>query len=470
MSSGNAHQDRLHEELDTAIQENAPVGKLEDAEIQRLVALSNDASFQRSERVPVKSVEAFEPRSLVSIAMAAQRRRESELRTAIAAGATIDDEGANPEAAAADPAADPAGETDDNSGKQANPEAGADADGADAQAAVQAETAGDEAGEGASADDAPSSTSKVDFEAGRTEGLEEGRRVGFDEGQAKGMEEGRAAGRAEASAQLERAVQAFEAATARLSELTAVDSDALATSINDAILRLASARAGRAIAEQPDSFADRIEALLATIRTVSGQPSIRLNPADLASIQPLADTRDKLRHCNFVADPSLANGDLSVMVGTIGIDDIIVPREPATDIASDGSEAAVPNAVPDDGPDGPATDTRAETTPDTASDSESAPEAGDMSDSILPEPDTTPDEAATLEAGDAAAAAKPESTADIAPDQGSDSGADTPKDAAEDKSEHLEDDAPENTPETAQEDVGPAADDAAPQPDGDQDV
>ena len=469
MSSGNAHQDRLHEELDTAIQENAPVGKLEDAEIQRLVALSNDASFQRSERVPVKSVEAFEPRSLVSIAMAAQRRRESELRTAIAAGATIDDEGANPEAAAADPAADPAGETDDNSGKQANPEAGADADGADAQAAVQAETAGDEAGEGESADDAPSSTSQVDFEAGRTEGLEEGRRVGFDEGQAKGMEEGRAAGRAEASAQLERAVQAFEAATARLSELTAVDSDALATSINDAILRLASARAGRAIAEQPDSFADRIEALLATIRTVSGQPSIRLNPADLASIQPLADTRDKLRDCNFFADPSLANGDLSVMVGTIGIDDIIVPREPATDIASDGSEAAVPNAVPDDGPDGPATDTRAETTPDTASDSEVAPEAGDMSDSILPEPDTTPDAAATLEAGDAAAA-KPESTADIAPDQGSDSGADTPKDAAEDKSEHMEDDAPENTPETAQEDVGPAADDAAPQPDGDQDV
>ena len=261
-------------------------------------------------------------------------------------------------------------------------------------------------------------------------------------------------------------IQAFEAATSRLSELTAVDSDALAASINDAILRLASARAGRAIAEQPDSFADRIEALLATIRTVSGQPSIRLNPADLASIQPLADTRDKLRHCNFVADPSLANGDLSVMVGTIGIDDIIVPREPATDIATDGSEAAVPDAAPD----GPATDTRAETTPDTASDAEVAPEAGDMSDSILPEPDATPDAGDTLEAGDAAATTEPEGTADTAPDQDADSGADTSRDAAEDTSEHMEDDAPEATPETAQEDVGPAADDAAPQPDGDQDV
>ncbi|MGC6518501.1 MAG: FliH/SctL family protein, partial [Candidatus Puniceispirillaceae bacterium] len=88
-------------------------------------------------------------------------------------------------------------------------------------------------------------------------------------------------------------------------------------------------------AAQPDSFADRIEALLATIRTVSGQPSIRLNPADLTSIQPLADTREKLRHCNFVADGSLAHGDLSVTVGTIGIDDIIVPSEVAAENASE---------------------------------------------------------------------------------------------------------------------------------------
>ena len=188
-----------------------------------------------------------------------------------------------------------------------------------------------EGSEGEATEDVLASTSQVDFEAGRAEGLEEGRRAGFDEGKATGMEEGRTAGRAEASAQLERVIQAFEAATSRLADLTAVDSDALAASINEVILRLASERAGQAIAEQPDSFADRIEALLATIRTVSGQPSIRLNPADLASIQPLADTREKLRHCNFVADESLAHGDLSVMVGTIGIDDIIVQSEASAD-------------------------------------------------------------------------------------------------------------------------------------------
>ena len=320
MSSGNVLQDRLHEELDAAIQENVASGKLEDAEIQRLVQLSNDASYQRSERVPVKTVEAFEPRSLVSIAMAAQRRRESELRTAVAAGAVMDEAATDPAEADADPAGKAS--KDDAAEQPITDKAGA----LDASLDTAVETTADaEGADGEAAEDAPSSTSQVDFEAGRAEGLEEGRRSGFEEGKATGMEEGRSAGRAEASAQLERVIQAFEAATSRLANLTAVDSDALAGSINEAILRLASERAGQAIAEQPDSFADRIEALLSTIRTVSEHPSIRLNPADLASIQPLADTREKLRHCNFVADESLAHGDLSVMIGTIGIDDIIVP-------------------------------------------------------------------------------------------------------------------------------------------------
>jgi len=382
MSSGNAHQERLHEELDAAIEENAPTGKLEDAEIQRLVQLSNDASYQRSERVPVKTVEAFEPRSLVSIAMAAQRRRESELQTAMAAGAVIDEEAADPAEAGGDAAVVAGEEAAAAADQPAMDEVGAPESPDDAAGDV---TDSDEAPEGEAAEDAPSSTSQVDFEAGRAEGLEEGRRAGFDEGQAKGMEDGRAAGRAEASAQLERAVQAFESATTRLSELSAVDSDALAASINDAILRLASERAGQAIAEQPDSFADRIEALLATIRTVSGQPSIRLNPADLASIQPLADTREKLRHCNFVADDSLAHGDLSVMVGTIGIDDIIVPSEAAAkDPAGDTHDAAA-TASDDPGEDvvstaGVETDETLEVT-DTAamSDAEAAkPEDGDQ--------------------------------------------------------------------------------------------
>ncbi len=303
MSSGNAHPTSLDEALDAAVAEETPKGRLEDAEIQRLVELSRDASYQRSDRVPVKTVEAFEPRSLVSIAMAAQRRRETEMQTADATGAVVDEDAGQAGELPVDAAPDAM--TEGDAAMKAGGEAGTDADVA---ADMQAETRKDEGendGELMDGEAGPeaSSNSQVDFEAGRQEGLEEGRRVGFDEGKAAGIEEGRAAGRAEASAQLERAIQAFEAASARLTDLTAVDSDALAAHINQAILELASERAGRAITDQPDSFADRIEELLGTIRTVSGQPAIRLNPADLSSIQPLVEAREKLRHCTFRRRP-----------------------------------------------------------------------------------------------------------------------------------------------------------------------
>ena len=52
--------DRLDEVLDAAAAES-DASKLDDAEIQRLVALSRDASYRRTERVPVKSIEAFDP-------------------------------------------------------------------------------------------------------------------------------------------------------------------------------------------------------------------------------------------------------------------------------------------------------------------------------------------------------------------------------------------------------------------------
>ena len=139
-----------------------------------------------------------------------------------------------------------------------------------------------------------------------------------------GMAEGRAAGSAEASAQLERAIQAFETATASLKDLTEVDSNALSAGIRAAILQLASARAGQVISDMPAAFVSRIEDMISKIRTVTGEPVIRLNSADLAAVAPLIETREKLRHCHFVADNDLASGDLSVTVGNIGIDDFLL--------------------------------------------------------------------------------------------------------------------------------------------------
>ncbi len=334
MSSGTTSSDRLTEALDSVVAEDAQQGRLDDTEIQRLVVLSRDAAYQRSERVPVKTVEVFEPRSLVSIAMDAQRRREAEMRTAPAAGAVIDGDDAAAEATE--------GETvgSDQPAELSTSEPAEDgsslpAAGENEMAPAGADATEDEADNGEpDGDETPTQgTSQIDFEAGRVEGIEEGRRLGVEEGHAKGVEEGRAAGRAEASAQLERAIQAFEAAAETLGGLTKIDTSQLGESIHDTILTLASERAGRAIVDQPDAFADRIEGLLDTIRTASGRPVIHLNPGDLGSIKPIVETREKLRHCSFVAGPGLAAGDLTVSVGTIGIDDILHPESRGSDVA-----------------------------------------------------------------------------------------------------------------------------------------
>ena len=355
MSLGNSmSQGQMNGVLDAELP-----GKLEDAEIQRLVMLSQATEYQRSERVPVKAAEAFEPRSLVSIAMDAQRRRDEELRAAAASAeaAAISVDGADT-AKAADGAntADggdariiaeiergTAAETQDGLVNAASAETG-DAAAADGSINPDTENA-DADGSGTENQDeavAEIAASKADFDAGKAEGLEEGRKLGFEDGHAKGMAEGRAAGSAEASAQLERAIQAFETATASLKDLTEVDSKALSASIRAAILQLASARAGQVISDMPAAFVSRIECMISKIHTVTGEPVIRLNSADLAAVAPLIETREKLRHCHFVADNDLASGDLSVTVGNIGIDDFLLQDdEPDTRADNSAMSAAL---------------------------------------------------------------------------------------------------------------------------------
>ena len=345
MSSSTSSSDRLTEALDSVVAEDAQQGRLDDTEIQRLVVLSRDAAYQRSDRVPVKTVEVFEPRSLVSIAMDAQRRREAEMRTAVAAGAVIDGD----DAVAAEAAEGEAVGSDQlaqlSTSEPAEEGSSLPAAGENEIAPAGADATENEADNGEPDGDLTPTqgTSQIDFAAGRAEGIEEGRRLGVEEGHAKGVEEGRAAGRAEASAQLERAIQAFEAAAETLGGLTKIDTSQLGESIHDTILTLASERAGRAIVDQPNAFADRIEGLLDTIRTASGRPVIHLNPGDLGSIKPLVETREKLRHCSFVAEPGLAAGDLTVSVGTIGIDDILHPASlgsDVTELAADDAPAS----------------------------------------------------------------------------------------------------------------------------------
>ena len=315
-------------------EDDVPAGKLDDAEIARLVSLSTQAAYQRTDNIPVKPKESFEPRTLVTIAMEAHRRREAELQASAAAQETPSLDGA--ETGDGSVNADTSDEAVVAGDTAAASTAVADTADAAAYPTGSMESALLEAGEAEAGEPKLSEEEiaaavaaeklQAEYERGLAEGRTKGEETGHRAGHDKGYEAGRAAGQAEATAQLETAIQGFERATLALANTGTLDLDALTTSIHDAILSLASERAGMAIAEIPEAFAGRIESILATIKQGTEHPQISLNPDDLLALKPIIATREKLQNCSLAADETLASGDLRLVINGIGVEDELQRR------------------------------------------------------------------------------------------------------------------------------------------------
>ena len=334
MQTADAKNDELADDLQLGPllpEEEIPGGKLDDAEIARLVMLSSHADYHRTDNIPVKPKEAFQPRTLVTIAMEAQRRRENEHEAAAhrqavndAGGDAGDDTGEV--AVPVEPVAAPAGATKAETSLKADNEADARVDGdvaggADGDVAQEIILTEEEIAAQAMLEKLQAEYDRG-FAIGTREGDEAGSKAGYD----KGYEAGRAAGQAEASAQLETAIKGFEKATLALANSSALDVNAMTASIQQAILGLASERAGIAIAEMPEAFAARIEGILAGIKTGTDHPVINLNPEDLLALKPIIETREKLQNCTFSADEGLATGDIKMVIDGIGIEDELQRR------------------------------------------------------------------------------------------------------------------------------------------------
>ena len=310
-------------------EDDFPAGKLDDAEIARLVSLSSKAAYNRTDNIPVKPKESFEPRTLVTIAMEAQRRREAELKESaiqetLSTATSGDAEAVDTAAEAADNAV--ASDVAPNSpAGNAGTDTAAAADVADEEAplpgAGEADAGEPELSEEEIAAAAAAAKLQAEYERGLAEGRAMGEKTGHKVGHDKGYEAGRAAGQAEATAQLETAIQGFEKATLALASAATLDLDALTARIHDAILSLASERAGMAIAEMPEAFAGRIESILATIKQGADHPQIRLNPDDLLALKPIIATRERLQNCSLDTDETLAPGDVRLVIDGIGIED-----------------------------------------------------------------------------------------------------------------------------------------------------
>ena len=315
---------------------------LADAEISRLINLSRKTGFARDEDAPVRRQASFRKRTLVEIAMEASQKQaaaeaeipaETPSETPSEMPSEMPSELPGPDAAQPEaPAAEQAQPA--QTSNETAPEAIAPQEAAPQEANPQEALSEDAVG--------PDPAALAAAEQARAEAAEKQRaeqmQAEYDRGHAAGLAEGQA----RATAELEQVVAAFEKALAGLAGPDVLQLDLLRQKIEGAVLGLASARAGSQIEEMPEAFADRVEQLISRIKEATEAPLILLAEEDYRLIAPLAQQREKLAHCRFAAEAGLARGDVRIIAGGIGMEDVLNPAAPQEETEAAAVSAASP--------------------------------------------------------------------------------------------------------------------------------
>jgi flagellar assembly protein FliH len=308
---------------------------LEESEINRLIAAARTETYRASETVPRASVEAFRPKSLLELARAG---REAEKNAAIMdADEVIDaidrEDGPLPEAdgdALAQKAtfrADPRGLGVEDAIVAL--EADQDALLTEAAGPFQGEDEGGTATqERTPAQDAAPNAAALPVGGDPLADPEALERV-----RAEAHAAGRAEAEADARAGLTAATEILEAAAQALLHPAADVLAGLRADITEAVLRLASERAGLEIDTMPSAFVERIEMLADRIRSQATQPVLRLHPDDLAAIEGFVKSSDSLSSMRILPLPELSRGDVDLAVDGLRLSDRILgqpaPRKAA---------------------------------------------------------------------------------------------------------------------------------------------
>lgn len=140
---------------------------------------------------------------------------------------------------------------------------------------------------------------------------------------------GRAEAEAEARAGLSAATKVLEAAAQALLAPAADVIAGLRAEITEAVLQIASERAGLEIDAVPSAFVERIEVLADRIHSRATQPVLRLHPGDLAAIEALIAGSDSLAAMRIVASEALSRGDVDLTVEGLRLSDRILGQPAA---------------------------------------------------------------------------------------------------------------------------------------------
>ena len=323
---------------------------LADAEIARLLKSVQAAQFKRSEVIPADADNAFKPRSLVEIAFEAEKKRQEDAARQLAMekaaqlaaqqaeqqveqatenlSENLSDNGAENQTAAPHDAGQ---ENPDIGSVMPNP---ADAQEAGeitppaSQPAIspQAISLQQEAEQEAAAAQARQQREAEDASL-RTQAEEEGYKRGFEAGleaarSAEPTEEEKAHAAAKEQERLD-IINRLEALIAATASADAVDVSELAPVLEQAVLRLASERAGLAINENPQGLVQRIENLVEKVKSGAQAISVTLNPEDLKAVDKWRPAASAHPAWIWRADASFASGDIQLKLDGITVTDLL---------------------------------------------------------------------------------------------------------------------------------------------------
>ena len=319
---------------------------LADAEIARLLKSVQAAQFKRSEVIPADADNAFKPRSLVEIAFEAEKKRQEDAARQLAM-----EKAAQLAAQQAEQAAENLSENLSDNGAenqtaaphnagQENPDIGsvmpnpADAQEAGeitppaSQPAIspQAISPQQEAEQEAAAAQARQQREAEDASL-RAQAEEEGYKRGFEAGleaarSAEPTEEEKAHAAAKEQERLD-IINRLEAVIAATASADAVDVSELAPVLEQAVLRLASERAGLAISENPQGLVQRIENLVEKVKSGAQAISVTLNPEDLKAVDKWRPAASAHPAWIWRADASFASGDIQLKLDGITVTDLL---------------------------------------------------------------------------------------------------------------------------------------------------
>ena len=329
---------------------------LQDSEIARIMKLVSETNYKKSEDAPTRKKEEFKPRTLVEIAMEAEKKRDGNNIKSQSVSADQNNKTNSENKELKENVAD---ESSENIEKQSEDIKQNTADSKEEDKNINQQQQTSDLHE--SSHELSEIQSKLDDSEIKThseienietdqqakivdEGVETKLNASDNETNSdpghdpnianiqyeSGFNDGLKAGKNEMTREFKQKFleqeNTLDALISSLSKISFAETQKLEKDIQESILLLASERAGITISEFPEHFLKRIEKLINRLGKSAEKPVVKINKSDLLHIQKVGENSEKLSKINFIEDETLNHGDIIVSIGGIELEDILEKR------------------------------------------------------------------------------------------------------------------------------------------------